>query len=119
MELVVSDLLRRCIGLGNRSLDLVPMASAVAVILSFASTPLIAAQNVTSSGTGFFVHCDGWLVTNAHVVEGCTSVRVPGLGETGEWKVDKKTISRLLASLNPRLSRLSRFANPHRGLAKT
>lgn len=34
----------------------------------------------SSSGTGFFVNELGWLITNAHVVESCTSVEVVGHG---------------------------------------
>lgn len=31
-----------------------------------------------------------WLVTNAHVLDGCASASVPGYGEATDWKVDKQ-----------------------------
>lgn len=49
-----------------------------------------AADDVTSSGTGFFVNDQGWVVTNAHVVEGCTSVSVPQMGTGDALAVDKQ-----------------------------
>lgn len=36
----------------------------------------------------FFVNTNGWLVTNAHVVEGCDRLEVVGRGDAGEVKVD-------------------------------
>ncbi len=33
------------------------------------------------SGTGFFINTAGWLVTNYHVIEGCSRVEVDGYGE--------------------------------------
>lgn len=38
------------------------------------------AQQPTATGTGFFVNAGGWVLTNAHVVEGCARVAVPGHG---------------------------------------
>lgn len=40
----------------------------------------IAQELPTSSGTGFFVNDSGAIVTNKHVVEGCSSVLVDGFG---------------------------------------
>lgn len=45
-------------------------------------------SDVSSSGTAFFVSAEGWLVTNAHVVDGCKSVTVVGRGEVTDLKVD-------------------------------
>jgi putative serine protease PepD len=50
--------------------------------------PFGSSQSGTSTGTGFVVSDDGYLVTNAHVVEGATAVQVKiGDGETRPAKV--------------------------------
>lgn len=43
-----------------------------------------------SSGTGFFVNSEGWLATNAHVVEECRRIEVQGHGEVVEQHVDRQ-----------------------------
>jgi hypothetical protein len=56
----------------------------------FACTPASAQDDVTGSGTGFIVNSDGWIVTNAHVVESCGKASVPQMGATTEWLIDKQ-----------------------------
>jgi len=51
---------------------------------------IASADDVSSSGTGFFVNDQGWVVTNAHVVEGCTSVSVPRMGNGIDLAVDRQ-----------------------------
>jgi hypothetical protein len=54
---------------------------AAAMALSFSCVcPSVAEETVTSSGTGFFINSAGWVVTNAHVVEGCANVKVASYG---------------------------------------
>lgn len=48
------------------------------------------ADDVSSSGTGFFINSQGWIVTNAHVVEGCSSVSVPQIGNGDALLIDKQ-----------------------------
>jgi hypothetical protein len=60
----------------------------VAAVLWSGSTQ--AQTDPSSSGTAFFVNADGWAVTNAHVLEGCTRASVPSLGNATDWIVDRQ-----------------------------
>jgi S1-C subfamily serine protease len=66
-------------------------ATVAAVAAVFVSQPSSADQSdVSSSGTGFFVNDQGWVVTNAHVVEGCASISALRLGDGTDLAVDKQ-----------------------------
>lgn len=60
----------------------------VATAILSAIGPVNAADEPTSSGTGFLINADGWLVTNAHVVTECAKVTVADHGEVSSWKID-------------------------------
>lgn len=62
-----------------------------AVILGAALT-VTKAETVTpsSSGTGFLINDEGWALTNAHVVEGCTTIRSLGFGDAIDRKSDRQ-----------------------------
>ncbi|WFU06267.1 trypsin-like peptidase domain-containing protein (plasmid) [Rhizobium sp. CB3171] len=46
------------------------------------------ADSPNYSGTGFAVTSDGWVLTNAHVIEGCTRIEVKGKGDATDPRVD-------------------------------
>ncbi|GGE08015.1 trypsin-like peptidase domain-containing protein [Rhizobium anhuiense] len=48
---------------------------------SFADEPM-------SSGTGFAVTADGWILTNAHVVQDCGRIEVKGKGDAADPRID-------------------------------
>lgn len=68
---------------------------------AFLASPAIALENPTGSGTGFFVNADGWVVTNAHVVEQCTRVSIVGRGDTTDWKIDSQNDLAVVYSPGP------------------
>ncbi|PRD40869.1 hypothetical protein C5748_24650 [Phyllobacterium phragmitis] len=46
------------------------------------------AEEASFSGTGFLINNNGWVVTNAHVVKGCTKLTVGSFGEAVDRQVD-------------------------------
>jgi len=54
------------------------------------STSAFADTRPQSSGTAFFVNAGGWAVTNAHVLEECSRVTAPGVGEASDWIIDRQ-----------------------------
>ncbi len=58
-----------------------------ALLMSAAATNA-RAEEPRSSGTGFTVTGDGWLMTNAHVVEGCERIEVKGRGIASDPRID-------------------------------
>ena len=49
------------------------------IAASFGST-VVAEPSLDSSGTGFFVSYDGHVLTNYHVADGCSLIRIVSLG---------------------------------------
>jgi S1-C subfamily serine protease len=63
-------------------------------------TPSPKTDHEESSGTGFFVAADGVMITNAHVVENCTAIRVTtGQGTTADAKIVARDVRNDLALL--------------------
>jgi len=56
--------------------------------LALTSATSAFAEEPISSGTGFAVTLDGWLMTNAHVVEGCERIEVKGRGVASDPRID-------------------------------
>lgn len=63
-------------------------ASAAVFPLLFCQGAL--AAQATGSGTGFLIAKEGWIVTNAHVVDGCDYVDVSSFGKAAEIQSDKQ-----------------------------
>lgn len=63
-------------------------ASAAVFPLLFCQGAL--AAEATGSGTGFLIAKEGWIVTNAHVVDSCDYVEVSSFGKAVEIQSDKQ-----------------------------
>lgn len=64
------------------------LAFALLCALSWSITGVNGEEKASSSGTGFFVNAEGWLATNAHVVDGCSSITVGTFGTVVQKQVD-------------------------------
>lgn len=60
-------------------------AAGIAVAVTF---NCFAAEEPSSSGTGFAVTADGWILTNAHVVADCGRIEVKGKGDAADPRID-------------------------------
>ncbi|WP_442579128.1 S1C family serine protease [Mesorhizobium sp. ASY16-5R] len=76
----------------------------IAALPAFVGTTGFAQEAPSASGTGFYINVDGWLVTNAHVVEGCARVGVAGRGDAVEWKADRQNDLAVVHSVGPSVS---------------
>lgn len=47
------------------------------------------ADQPSSSGTGFAVTSDGWILTNAHVIQDCGRIEVKGKGDAADPRIDE------------------------------
>ncbi|MGR8925305.1 trypsin-like peptidase domain-containing protein [Rhizobium leguminosarum] len=61
----------------------------IAAGLSMAIASQSFADEPTSSGTGFAVTADGWILTNAHVVQDCGRIEVKGKGDAADPRIDE------------------------------
>lgn len=64
------------------------MRAVVFAALVISAVNAARAEDAISSGTGFAVTDDGWLLTNAHVVESCHRIEVAGKGIAGDPRID-------------------------------
>ncbi|RMI22764.1 trypsin-like peptidase domain-containing protein [Sinorhizobium meliloti] len=61
----------------------------IAAGLSMAIASHCFADEPSSSGTGFAVTTDGWILTNAHVVQDCGRIEVKGKGDATDPRIDE------------------------------
>ncbi len=76
------------------------LAFSLAILASARAAPVARQLNLAGTGTGFVVAGDGHVLTNNHVVDGCTEVRVNYSGETYVAPHLASDISNDLALLN-------------------
>ncbi|HEV2504788.1 MAG TPA: trypsin-like peptidase domain-containing protein [Mesorhizobium sp.] len=62
--------------------------AAAAVMACMSAVSVVHADEATGSGTGFAVTKDGWLLTNAHVIDGCERIEANGKTISTDPRVD-------------------------------
>ncbi|MEI4480655.1 MULTISPECIES: S1C family serine protease [unclassified Phyllobacterium] len=65
-------------------------AAIFAAFITFPISQSMSAERATGSGSAFVINGEGWLVTNAHVIEDCNRVKISGAGDISERFVDSQ-----------------------------
>lgn len=71
-----------------------------------------AQDSPTSSGTGFFINAEAWVLTNAHVVQECSRVSVAGMGDATDIKIDRQNDLAALKLASEQSDEFLRFRQP-------
>jgi S1-C subfamily serine protease len=77
-------------GLGKMTVPVLRTMTCALLANIAAAAPGMAQDSPTSSGPGFFINADGWVLTNAHVVQECARVSVAGRGDATDIKMDRQ-----------------------------
>ena len=70
------------------ALSRVASCGAVGLLCAGLSMTAATAETLLGTGSGFLVNQNGWVLTNAHVVEGCSSMGIDGQGMSQSIVVD-------------------------------
>lgn len=84
----------------------------IALALATTAPSAVAQSTPSSSGTGFFVNAEGWVLTNAHVLESCSRVSVSDYGDGTDIKLDRQNDLGLLKVVSGKGIQPLRFRQP-------